>query len=101
MLHQDPRISSMFKRDCAAAASSVLAVWLLYAFTFWSMWRVFEEANLLIPMAAIGFVVLLLNTASIAAMIKHYAEDKSAIYGTDIFYLDQLRELRKSKGVSK
>lgn len=101
MLHQDPRISSMFKRDCAAATFAVLAVWLLYAFTFWSMWRVFEGVNLLIPMAAIGSVVLLLNTASIAAMIKHYAEDKSAIYGIDIFYLDQVRDVRESKGVSK
>ena len=101
MLHQDPRISSMFKRDCAAAACAVLAVWLLYAFTFWSMWRGFEDTNLLIPMAGIGFVVLLLNTASITAMIKHYAEDKAAIYGTDIFYLDQLRDVRKSEGASK
>ncbi len=97
MLHQDLRISAMYKRDCAAAAFAVLAVWLLYAFTFWSMWPAIEKAHLLIPMAVIGVVVLFLNTAAIAAMIKHYAEDKAAIYGTDIFYLDQIRDARQSR----
>ena len=101
MLHQDPRISSMFRRDCAASAFAVLAVWLIYAFTFWSMWQTFEAAHLLVPMAILGAVVLFLNTASTVAMIRHYGEDKGAIYGTDIYYLDQIREVRQGRGAVK
>ncbi|MCG5248234.1 hypothetical protein [Methylorubrum extorquens] len=91
----------MYRRDCGAAAFAVLAVWLLYAFTFWSMRRTFEEAGLLGPMAVIGAIVLLLNTAAIIAMIKHYSEDKSAIYGMDIFYLDQNYDIRNGEGAVK
>jgi len=37
----------------------------------------------------IGAVVLLLfNTASIVAMIRHYGEDKTHIYSVDIRHLD-------------
>lgn len=100
MQHQDPRIASMFKRDCASAAFAVLAVWLIYAFTFWTMWQVFEAAHLLVPMAILGAIVLFLNTASTVAMIRHYNHDKAAIYGTDIYYLDQIRAVRQAKNAS-
>ena len=36
-------------------------------------------------------IVLLFNTASIFAMIRHYSGDKEHIYGLDIHYLDALR----------
>jgi hypothetical protein len=36
--------------------------------------------------------VLIFNTAAIFAMMKHYEEDKDAIYGLDIFYLDQAED---------
>ena len=100
-MHQDPRISSMFRRDSVAASFAVLAVWLIYAFTFWSMWQAFEAIHLLIPMAILGAIVLFLNTASTFAMIQHDGEDKAAIYGTDIYDLDQIREARRSKGAVK
>jgi tRNA A37 threonylcarbamoyladenosine biosynthesis protein TsaE len=45
--------------------------------------------------------VLFLNTASTFAMIRHYSEDKSAIYGTDIYYLDQIRKARQHKGATE
>jgi hypothetical protein len=35
--------------------------------------------------------VLLFNTASIFAMIRHYSGDKEHIYGLDLHYLDVLR----------
>jgi hypothetical protein len=101
MKHQDPRIPAMFRRDCAAAIFSVLAVWLIYAFTFWSMWRTFEALNLLALMGILGASVLFLNSASTLAMIRHYREDMSAIYGTDVYYLDQIQRLGSSEGVEK
>ena len=33
-------------------------------------------------------VLLLFNTASIGAMVRHYSHDKDHIYGTDIKHLD-------------
>ncbi|KAB1070745.1 hypothetical protein [Methylobacterium planeticum] len=101
MSHQDPRISAMFRRDCAAAIFAVVVVWLIYAFTFWTMRHVFDAANLTIPMALLGVSVLFLNTAAIVAMIRHYGEDRAAIYGIDIYYLDQLRRMRQDKGAVK
>jgi hypothetical protein len=44
----------------------------------------------------VGACVVLLNTAAIAAMIRHYREDRDAIYGTDLYYLDRLREMRRA-----
>lgn len=100
-MSQDPRISAMFRRDGAAAIFAVVAVWLIYGFTFWSMWNAFDGAHLLIPMAILGAIVLFLNTASTFAMIRHYSEDKAAIYGTDIYYLDQIRTARQHKGATE
>lgn len=98
MKHQDPRILSMFRRDRAAATFAVFAVWAIYAFTFWSMWRTFDASGLLISMGVLAAAVLFLNTASTYAMIRHYHEDMPAIYGTDIYYLDQVREAKANKG---
>ncbi|WP_336490413.1 hypothetical protein [Methylobacterium nigriterrae] len=98
MAHQDPRVASMFRRDCAAAVCAVLLVWLIYAFTFWTMKPAFDAAGLTGPMVGLGACVLFLNTAAIVAMIRHYGEDRAAIYGTDIYYLDRLRAARRSQG---
>lgn len=98
MTHQDPRISSMFRRDCAAAIFAVVVVWMIYAFTFLMMRPVFDASDLTLTMAILGGGVLFLNTAAIVAMIQHYSEDRSAIYGIDIYYLDQLRRMRGNKG---
>jgi hypothetical protein len=37
---------------------------------------------------------LIFNTASIAAMVKHYEEDKEFIYGLDIKHLDEAKKNR-------
>ena len=47
-----------------------------------------------ILLLAAGAAVLIFNTASIGAMVKHYAEDKHFIYGLDIRYLDEMRARR-------
>jgi hypothetical protein len=45
-----------------------------------------------------GALVLVFNTASIFAMLNHYAEDKEFIYGIDIKYTDAHGELKKGGG---
>ena len=97
-MHQDPRIDAMFRRDCAAAGFAVIVVWLVYGFTFWMMSRAFSENHIWPLMAGLGLVVVLLNSAAVLAMVRHYSEDRAAIYGTDIYYLDRAR---RAKGAAR
>lgn len=92
---QDPRVSAMFGRDRAAALLAVCLVWLVYGFTFWTMRGAFAASGLTGLMIGIGLCVVLLNAAAVAAMIRHYGEDRAAIYGMDLYYLDRLRAMRR------
>jgi hypothetical protein len=38
-----------------------------------------------------GAVILVLNTAAIIAMLRHYREDRDFMYGLDIKFLDAAR----------
>ncbi|MBB2961353.1 hypothetical protein [Methylobacterium sp. R2-1] len=93
---QDARVAVMFGRDRAAAIFAVGMVWLVYAFTFWTMRQACDNCGVTLLVLGVGACVVLLNTAAIAAMIRHYREDRDAIYGTDLYYLDRLREMRRS-----
>ena len=41
--------------------------------------------------------MLLFNSASIVAMIKHYSDDKEHIYGLDLHYLDIMQRAKRTK----
>ncbi len=88
----------MFRRDSIAAIGAVVTVWLIYAFTFWMMRPAFAASGLTGIMIGLGACVLFLNTAAVLAMIRHYGEDRAAIYGTDLYYLDRLRQSRREQG---
>ena len=92
---QDARVAAMFGRDRAAAIFAVGMVWLVYAFTFWTMRQACDTCGVTLLVLGVGACVVLLNTAAIAAMIRHYREDRDAIYGTDLYYLDQARAMRR------
>lgn len=96
MKTHEQRIDAMYRRDKLAAYISVATVWAVYLFTFWRMSDQFAATGLLWLMAILGGLVLLLNTAAIAALIRHYQDDKAAIYGTDIYYLDQIAADRRA-----
>jgi hypothetical protein len=91
----DPRIQSMFSGDRIWAFGAVIVLWCVYAFTYWELSRYATDDGVLQALAIAGGLVLLFNTASIIAMIAHYAQDKEHIYGLDIHYLD---EMKKAKG---
>ncbi len=93
---QDARVAAMFGRDRAAAIFAVGMVWLVYAFTFWTMRQACDACGVTMVLLGIGACVVLLNTAAIAAMIRHYREDQAAIYGTDLYYLDRQRAMRRT-----
>jgi hypothetical protein len=81
------RIDRMFARDTAAAAAFVLVLWATIAFVFV---QIGAGANGAIPsvLFVAGGLVVLFNTASIAAMIRHHRSEKHRIYSIDIQHFD-------------
>ncbi len=85
------RIEAMFRRDRLWAWVFVVALWLAVGFVFFAIYPLVENGNVRIVMIAASIALLLFNTASIAAMVRHYAHDKEFIYGLDIRHLDESR----------
>lgn len=84
----EARMEAMFKRDCIAAGLLVVALWIIVSFVMLAM-RPFMPGGAVEIVCWIGAALLLLfNSASIFAMIRHYSEDKRHIYGVDIRHLD-------------
>jgi hypothetical protein len=88
----DPRVDAMFRSDRLWAWIAILALWALYAFTFWRIMPDVGDNNILMALAISGGLVLLFNTAAILALTSHYAEDKEHIYGLDLHYLDLMNK---------
>ena len=91
LLHQkglEDRIEKMFAGDKLAAGILVVGLWLTVIFVMLAV-RSFMPSGQVELVCWIGAAVLLLfNTASIVAMIKHYGQDKAHIYAIDIRHLD-------------
>jgi hypothetical protein len=91
----DPRVHKMFSGDRRWAFAAVLTLWATYAFVFWQLFAgATADQQVIQALAISGGLVLLFNTASILAMISHYADDKEHIYGLDIHYLDEMKKAR-------
>lgn len=89
------RITAMFRRDCVFAYGFVVALWLVYAFVFFTLIEISPVVNeplLKFPLFVIGILVLTYNTASITAMIIHHKKDKDFIYAVDLQYLDLMKQ---------
>lgn len=90
MPNSDPRIEAMFRADCRGAVAFVVVLWAAMLFVFLTIWPLVDgPVRLLLAVAGGG--VLILNSASIAALVRHYAEDKEAIYSLDLRHLDAAR----------
>ncbi len=92
---QDPRIERMYRGDRAWALLALLALWLTILFVFFEVVSTIDSPGVTIALAVGAGLVLLLNTASIMALMKHYAEDKQHLYGLDIHYLDEMKRLKR------
>ena len=82
------RIESMFGRDKIFAWSLVVALWATVAFVLLSVNSMIPSNGIRIASWIAALVLLLFNTASIGAMVRHYSHDKEHIYGIDIKHLD-------------
>jgi hypothetical protein len=90
----DRRVDAMFLRDRIWSWGFVVALWLVLAFVFFSIASVVDDTAIRIALAVAALAVGLFNTASITAMVRHYAHDKQHIYATDIRHLDANRAAR-------
>lgn len=82
------RIQRMFMQDCVMAWFDVLLLWAAVGFVLTSILGIVENPQIRLAMYVGSGLLVLFNTASVAAMTSHYAEDKEFIYGLDIKHLD-------------
>lgn len=95
MAELDGRIEAMYRRDKLWAWALVLLLWITILAVLILSWPHIPDGGVRIAVLAGAAAVLLFNTASIAAMLNHYAEDKEFIYGLDIKGLDAMKAARK------
>jgi polyferredoxin len=95
MAELDGRIEVMYRRDKLWAWALVLLLWITILAVLIFSWPYIPDNGVRIAVLAGAAAVLLFNTASIAAMLNHYAEDKEFIYGLDIKGLDAMKAARK------
>ena len=95
MAELDARIEVMYRRDKLWAWALVLLLWITILAVLIFSWPHIPNNGVRSAVLAGAAAVLLFNTASIAAMLNHYAEDKEFIYGLDLKGLDAMRAARK------
>lgn len=84
----DGRIEAVYRSDRRIAWAFVAVLWLVIGFVLVATWRLIDDASVHLVLSAAAVLLLALNTASIAAMVTHYAEDKAFIYGLDLEHID-------------
>lgn len=91
----EARIHQMHQRDRWGAIAFVVALWVVVLFTLVTMWPLIENGTIKTVLTIAAALVLSFNTAAIAAMLRHYHDDKSFIYGLDIMHLDEMRRRKR------
>ena len=90
----EQRIDKMHGRDRAALIAFVVALWFTILFALFNIWPFITTPAIRAILVVAGSMVLLLNTAAIVAMLRHYTHDKHFIYGLDLKHLDEMRNRR-------
>ncbi len=85
------RIEAMHRRDVSVAWAFVVGLWLAIIFVGIATWDLAPSSTARVVLLIGGAVILILNTAAIMAMLKHYREDRDFMYGLDIKFLDAAR----------
>lgn len=85
------RIDGMFRLDCIWAWAFVVVLWCVVGFVFFSITSIVDDSTIRTVLMVAAALLLLFNTASIGAMVRHYKQDKQNIYERDIRHLDAYR----------
>ena len=88
------RIEAMYQSDKRGAWLLVALLWIAILFVLFMSWPYIPDSGVKFDVLVAAAAVLIFNTASIGAMVKHYEEDKDFIYGLDIKHLDAAKENR-------
>lgn len=88
------RIEAMYRSDVRGAWTLVAFLWIAVLFVLIMSWPHIPDSGVRIVALLAAAAVLIFNTASIAAMVKNYAEDKEFIYGLDIKHLDEANKMK-------
>ena len=86
-VHLRDRVDKMLRRDSRSAIALVTVLWLTIFFVILAVRPYMPPGVEPVCWIAAAFL-LLYNTASIVAMLRHYSEDKAHIYPIDIHHLD-------------
>lgn len=81
----------MHRRDVQVAWAFVAGLWFSIIFVAVATWDLAPSATARVVLLIGGAAILILNTAAIMAMLKHYREDRDFMYGLDIKFLDAAR----------
>ena len=85
------RIQAMHKRDVQVAWAFVIGLWFAIIFVAIATWSWAPNGPARVILLIGGAIILILNTAAIMAMLRHYREDRDFMYGLDIKFLDAAR----------
>ena len=88
------RIEAMYQGDRRGAWLFVLALWVTIIFVLVMSWPYIPDTGVRVVVLIAAVVLLIFNTASVGAMLRHYAEDKKFIYSLDIKHLDEMKKGR-------
>lgn len=91
----EQRIDRMHQRDRVGAVAFVVALWAAVLFVLFNVWPDIGNGAIRVILTVAGGLVLAFNTAAIAAMLRHYHNDKTFIYTLDITHLDEMRRRRR------
>jgi hypothetical protein len=78
----------MFRQDRIWAFGFVIVLWAVVLFVMLAIRPFIVGDGIEIVCWIAAAVLVLFNTASITAMVRHYSHDKEHIYGIDIRHLD-------------
>ncbi|MCA3554523.1 hypothetical protein [Aestuariivirga sp.] len=88
------RIEAMYQGDRRGAWLFVMALWVAIIFVLVMSWPYIPDTGVRAVVLIAAVALLIFNTASVIAMLRHYAEDKTFIYSLDIKHLDEMRKGR-------
>ena len=92
MADLNQRIEALYQSDKRNAYILIALLWIVVLFIIIMSWPYIPNSAVRIVSLIGAAAVLILNTAAILAMLKHYAEDKNFIYGSDIKLLDAVKD---------
>ena len=95
-----PRIRAMFRRDRYMALGALTILWLTLGFVYLVVPHGFLASPIGIVLSVALVLLLVFNTASVTAMLRHYREDRDHIYGIDLYHLDEHRARRAGASVT-